>query len=42
MADLYGRKITRQQLLSLVGDLSQVAGVTLGELKEGVESGAVK
>jgi hypothetical protein len=39
MADLYGRKITRQQLLSLVGDLSQVAGVTLGELKEGVESG---
>jgi hypothetical protein len=39
MADLYGRKMTRQQLLSSVGDLSQVAGVTLGELKEGVERG---
>jgi hypothetical protein len=39
MAHLFGRNFTRQKLLSYVGDLSQIAGVTLGELTDGVERG---
>lgn len=39
MAKLFGREWTRAQLLSLVGDLSQIGGVRLGELSDGSERG---
>ena len=40
MPGLYGRNYTRQQILDLVGDISQVAGVRRAELVEGNERGA--
>ena len=40
MAKLFGRTYTRQQVLDLVGDISQVAGVRRAELTEGNERGA--
>jgi hypothetical protein len=39
MANLFGREWTRAELLAHVGDLSQVAGVRLIELSDGVERG---
>ncbi len=39
MAKLFGREWTRAQLLSMVGDLSQIGGVRLGELSDGSERG---
>jgi Domain of unknown function (DUF4432) len=39
MAKLFGKEWTRAELLSHVGDLSQVAGVRLIELGDGVERG---
>lgn len=39
MANLFGREWTRAELLAHVGDLSQVAGVRLIELGDGVERG---
>lgn len=39
MAELFGRSWTRAQLLARVGDLSQVAGIRLIELSDGVERG---
>jgi Domain of unknown function (DUF4432) len=39
MAKLFGREWTRAELLAQVGDLSQVAGVRLIELNDGVERG---
>jgi hypothetical protein len=39
MAKLFGREYTREQLLSYVGDLSQVAGVELAEMGDGNERG---
>lgn len=40
MPTLFGRTYTKQQLLALVGDMSQVAGVRRAELVEGNERGA--
>ena len=40
MAYLFGRTYTRDELLNLVGDMSQVAGVRRAELLEGNERGA--
>jgi hypothetical protein len=40
MPRLYGRNYTKQQVLDLVGDMSQVAGVRRAELVEGNERGA--
>jgi hypothetical protein len=39
MATLYGRKWTRAELLPYVGDLSQIAGIRLGEWSDGPERG---
>ena len=39
MVDLFDRTWTRAELLSYVGDLSQVAGIRLGEWTDGVERG---
>jgi hypothetical protein len=39
MANLFGREWTRAELMAHVGDLSQVAGVRLVELSDGVERG---
>jgi hypothetical protein len=39
MANLFGKEWTRAELLAHVGDLSQVAGVRLIELSDGVERG---
>ena len=39
MAKLFGKEWTRAELLAHVGDLSQVAGVRLLELSDGVERG---
>lgn len=39
MANLFGRSWTRRELLSYVGDLSQVAGIRLGEWSDGVARG---
>ena len=40
MATLFGRDYTRRQILDLVGDVSQVAGIRRAELTEGNERGA--
>lgn len=40
MAHLFGRTYKREELLNLVGDMSQVAGVRHAELTEGNERGA--
>ena len=40
MARLFGRDYTRSELLRLVGDMSQVAGIRRAELVEGNERGA--
>ena len=40
MARLFGREYTRSELLRLVGDMSQVAGIRRAELVEGNERGA--
>ena len=40
MPRLYGRNYTKQQVIDLVGDMSQVAGARRGELVEGNERGA--
>ena len=40
MAHLFGRNFTRDELLNLVGDMSQVAGVRRAELVEGNERGS--
>jgi hypothetical protein len=40
MARLFGRTLTKQQILDHVGDISQVAGVRRAELTEGNERGA--
>ena len=40
MPRLFGKNYTRQQLLDLVGDMSQVAGIRRAELVEGNERGA--
>ncbi|HIG15947.1 MAG TPA: DUF4432 family protein [Candidatus Handelsmanbacteria bacterium] len=40
MAKLFGRNYTRRQVLDLVGDISQVAGIRRAELTEGNERGA--
>lgn len=39
MAKLFGRSFTRSQLLSYIGDFSQIAGVKLGEWADGSERG---
>ena len=39
MAQLFGRQWSRAELLAHVGDLSQLAGVRLGEWSEGTERG---
>jgi hypothetical protein len=39
MAYLFGRTYTRSQLLSYVGEFSQIAGTTIGELGDGSERG---
>jgi hypothetical protein len=39
MAMLFGREISRSELQSLVGDLSQIAGIRLLELQDGFERG---
>ena len=39
MINLFGRQWSRRELLSYVGDLSQVAGIKLGEWSDGVERG---
>jgi hypothetical protein len=39
MPKLFGRQYTKQQLLNLVGDMSQVAGARKTELMEGDERG---
>ena len=39
MADLFNRSWTRAELLNYVGDLSQIAGIQLGEWADGVERG---
>ena len=39
MAFLFGKNYTREQLLQYVGDISQIAGVRLGELADGFERG---
>jgi len=39
MAQLFGRQLSRQQILAYVGDLSQVAGVKLTEWADGNERG---
>jgi hypothetical protein len=39
MIELYGRKWSRKQLLSYLGDLSQIAGWRLAELSDGNERG---
>jgi Domain of unknown function (DUF4432) len=39
MAQLFGRTWSRSELLAHVGDLSQLAGIELGEWSEGVERG---
>jgi hypothetical protein len=39
MAKLFGRSLTRSQILSYVGDISQIAGVKLGEWVDGNERG---
>ncbi|MCL4394297.1 MAG: aldose 1-epimerase family protein [Chloroflexi bacterium] len=39
MANLFGRSWTRSELLGYVGDLSQIAGIKLGEWVDGVERG---
>lgn len=35
MAELFGRRYARRELESLVGNMNQVAGITLGELADG-------
>jgi hypothetical protein len=35
MAELFGRRYTRRELESLLGNMNQVAGITLGELADG-------
>ena len=40
MATLFGRTYSKQQLLELVGDVSQVASIRRAELTEGNERGA--
>lgn len=39
MAALFGKSYTREQLLQYVGDISQFAGVRVGELGDGFERG---
>ena len=39
MVHLFGREWTRSELLANIGDLSQIAGVRLGEWSDGVERG---
>ncbi len=39
MANLWGKEITREEILKRVGDISQIGGVKLAELSEGVERG---
>ena len=39
MARIYGREWTREELLSMTGDLSQIAGVRFSELSDGFERG---
>lgn len=39
MAELYGKKWTRTELLSRVGDIAQIGGVRLSELSDGRERG---
>jgi len=39
MAHLFGRQWSRAELMDRVGDLSQLAGIRLGELSDGVERG---
>jgi len=39
MANLFNRSWTRAELLNYVGDLSQIAGIRLGEWADGVERG---
>lgn len=39
MANLWGREMTREEILKRVGDISQIGGVKLAELSEGVERG---
>ena len=39
MAYLFGRPWTRSELLAHIGDLSQIAGIRLGEWSDGVERG---
>ena len=39
MADLFNRSWTRSELLNYLGDLSQIAGIKLGEWADGVERG---
>lgn len=39
MATLFGQQFARSELLALVGDISQVAGVRAGELADGFERG---
>ena len=40
MPKLFGRKYCKQQLLELVGDMTQLAGARRAELVEGNERGA--
>ncbi|MFN8489597.1 MAG: aldose 1-epimerase family protein [Caldilineaceae bacterium] len=40
MPELFGRQYAKQELLNLVGDMSQVAGARKAELVEGIERGA--
>lgn len=39
MAELFGREWTREDLLALTGDISQIGGVRLAELADGPERG---
>ncbi len=39
MARLFGRDLTRKELLTRVGDMSQIAGIRLAELADGKERG---
>lgn len=39
MARLFGRDYTRQELLTRVGDISQIAGIRLAQLEDGKERG---
>jgi hypothetical protein len=39
MANLFNRSWTRSELLNYIGDLSQIAGIRLGEWADGIERG---